>query len=106
MQTIVSRLMAVALLSLGNQVMAQTTADAPDCIYENDQTYRISTPTEVHTGPSRTRRVIYDLPAEVRSVRCVGPCRNEWCRIRWKGVVGWVERHHLVADQNGNTTKP
>ncbi len=84
-----------------------TVANAVECTYA-DQGYRLEninafdTGVTVRTGPSANRPAIAELPASARAVRCLGPCRDGWCRIRWYGVVGWIPRKHL-ADDGGVT---
>jgi hypothetical protein len=28
-------------------------------------------------------------------VHCLGPCRGNWCRISWRGIVGWTHMRYL-----------
>ncbi len=77
---------------------------AGSCVYEGGQSYRLTeldrlqTTVTVRSGPSQSRTNVYELPMTARTIRCVGPCRDGWCRVRWHGVVGWIPRRHLAED--------
>lgn len=97
-------LCAAALLSSTN---SGATDGSPGCHYDHDHGYRVDDDVIVRTGPAASRRFVYELPSTARAIRCVGPCRKGWCRIRWHGVVGWIPRQHLVEDGTvAHTTDP
>lgn len=112
-----SALALIAFLSAASIASAAPAAQSERpgnaCTYEDRTAYRLhnlpsdSYAQQVFTGPSRTRRVINELPLSANAIRCVGPCKSGWCRIRWHGIVGWVPRRHLkAAGRIRRTTEP
>ena len=51
----------------------------------------------VRQGPSADHAAIAALDPDARGVRILGPCRSEWCFVRHKDIVGWVNRTYLEA---------
>lgn len=84
--------------------VAAARADAPACSYESQAAFALTKlprgvlTLRVHTSPTPISPVTYDLPAWATAIRCVGPCRDGFCRIRWHGVVGFVPRQYLRRD--------
>ncbi len=52
----------------------------------------------VRSGPSELYPPVGELPPEGRGVKIVGPCRADWCPIRYGSVSGWVNRSFLAED--------
>ncbi len=51
----------------------------------------------VRTGPSRQYRRIGDLPPNATGVRILN-CTRSWCRIEWRGIVGWSYAKYLRSN--------
>jgi uncharacterized protein YraI len=55
----------------------------------------------VREEPDATAAVVAHIPWNVRQVRGFG-CTNDtpsgltWCRVKYRGVVGWARRRYLV----------
>ena len=74
-------------------------AQAFDCAHGPD-TYRVRGVADwdvlnIRSGPSSKRRIVGEIPPYGSGVHCLGPCRGNWCRISWRGIVGWVHMRHL-----------
>ena len=70
-----------------------------DCVHGPD-TYRVRGVADwdvlnIRSGPSSRRRIVGEIPPYGSGVHCLGPCRGNWCRISWRGVIGWVHMRHL-----------
>jgi uncharacterized protein YraI len=55
----------------------------------------------VRSGPSEDYAPVGGLPPEVRGVKIVGPCQQDWCPIRHGRVTGWVNRYFLAEETSG-----
>ncbi len=49
----------------------------------------------VRSGPSARRAIVGSIPAVGSGVHCLGPCKGNWCRIKWRGIVGWTNMRFL-----------
>jgi uncharacterized protein YgiM (DUF1202 family) len=70
-----------------------------DCAHGPD-TYRVRGVANwdvlnIRSGPSSKRRIIGEIPPTGTGVHCLGPCRGNWCRISWRGIVGWTHMRYL-----------
>jgi Bacterial SH3 domain len=52
----------------------------------------------VRSGPSEDYAAVGGLPPQGRGVKIVGPCRDDWCPIRYGQVTGWVNRYFLAEE--------
>jgi len=55
----------------------------------------------VRSGPSEFYPPIGELPPEGRGVKIIGPCRADWCPIRYESMSGWVNRYFLAEETSG-----
>lgn len=46
-----------------------------------------------HAGASSP--IIGSISATASGVHCLGPCKGNWCRVSWRGLVGWVNMRFL-----------
>ena len=52
----------------------------------------------VRTGPAPNYPIISTVPPHARGVNSLGQCVQDWCRVRYKGASGWVNRRYLMTD--------
>lgn len=74
-------------------------AAAYDCAHGPD-TYRVRNVAEwdvlnMRSGPSARSRIVGSINAYGSGVHCLGPCQRNWCRVSWRGIVGWVNMKYL-----------
>ena len=92
-------LAVVVFLNAGigsSQALAQK---AFDCAHGPD-TYRVrNVPSwdrlNVRSGPGVRNDIVGTISATGSGIQCVGPCQKNWCRIDWRGMVGWVNMRFL-----------
>lgn len=70
-----------------------------DCAHGPD-TYRTRNVADwdslnIRSGPSSRTRVVGQIPAHGSGVHCLGPCKGNWCRISWRGIIGWTNMRYL-----------
>lgn len=46
-------------------------------------------------GPGVSHREIGAIPSHACAVRPAGRCQGDWCRMSWRGRVGWVNTFYL-----------
>ena len=49
----------------------------------------------IRSGPGTAYPRTGDLPSDACHVEQAGPCRGQWCRVSWRGRVGWVNTFYL-----------
>lgn len=49
----------------------------------------------IRTGPSPRHEEIGGIPPRTCGIEPVGGCQGSWCRIAWRGQVGWVNAYYL-----------
>lgn len=49
----------------------------------------------IRTGPSPRYDEIGGIPPGACGVERVGGCRGPWCKVQWRGRVGWVNTQYL-----------
>ncbi len=54
----------------------------------------------VRAEPSPRAPAIGGIPSGACSVAVVGPCRGSWCRVLWRGRVGWSNASYLVRGRD------
>lgn len=93
----------VAAASLAVTSIATPAAEAGaygyDCAHGPD-TYRVRNVEDwdklnIRSGPSARRRIVGSIPAHGSGVHCLGPCEGKWCRVSWRGIVGWTNMKFL-----------
>ncbi len=70
-----------------------------DCAHGPD-TYRVRGVASwdrlnIRSGPSARRAIVGSIPATGSGVHCLGPCQGNWCRVSWRGIVGWTNMRFL-----------
>lgn len=91
---------AVSIVALGSQAPpAAAQGYGYDCAHGPD-TYRVRNVEDwdqlnIRSGPSARRRVVGAIPFDGSGVHCLGPCQGNWCRISWRGIVGWTNMRFL-----------
>lgn len=74
-------------------------AQAYDCAHGPD-TYRVrgvaSTDwLNIRSRPTASSNVVGRIHAHGSGVHCLGPCKGRWCRVSWRGIVGWTNMKFL-----------
>jgi uncharacterized protein YraI len=49
----------------------------------------------IRKGPGASHGEVGSIPAGTCSVERVGGCRGVWCRVAWRGRIGWVNSYYL-----------
>jgi uncharacterized protein YraI len=49
----------------------------------------------IRTGPGASHGEIGAIPAGACGVERAGACQGRWCKIAWRGRVGWVNTYYL-----------
>ncbi|HRY07609.1 MAG TPA: SH3 domain-containing protein [Hyphomicrobiaceae bacterium] len=70
-----------------------------DCAHGPDS-YRVrNVPSwdrlNVRSGPGADNDIVGTISAIGSGILCTGPCKRNWCRIDWRGLVGWVNMRYL-----------
>ena len=70
-----------------------------DCAHGPD-TYRVRNVAEwdtlnIRSKPRASSRVVGRIDAFGSGIHCLGPCEGNWCRIGWRGIVGWTNMKYL-----------
>lgn len=70
-----------------------------DCAHGPDS-YRVrNVPSwdrlNVRSGPGAGNAIVGSISATASGIQCEGPCKGKWCRIAWRGLVGWVNMRYL-----------
>ncbi len=74
-------------------------AQAFDCAHGPD-TYRVRGVAEwdvlnIRSQPSSRSSVVARIGPDGSGIHCLGPCKRSWCRVSWRGVVGWTNMKYL-----------
>lgn len=91
--------MATLVCSVASVSPLHAGAYGYDCAHGPD-TYRVRGVEDwdelnIRSGPSARRRIVGSIPPHGSGVHCLGPCRGKWCRISWRGIVGWTNMRFL-----------
>lgn len=70
-----------------------------DCAHGPD-TYRVRNVAEwdrlnIRSAPHASSRIVGSIDAHGSGIHCLGPCEGKWCRISWRGIVGWTNMKFL-----------
>ncbi len=92
-------LVACSLMLGFGATFGATSAQAYDCAHGPD-TYRVRNVESwdrlnIRSGPSSSRRIVGSIPHTGSGVHCLGPCKGRWCRVSWRGIVGWTNMRFL-----------
>ena len=52
----------------------------------------------IRARPSVRGRKTGSIPPYGRGVRKLGPCRGNWCKINYRGMIGWASMMYLIPD--------
>jgi len=58
----------------------------------------------IRNGPSLDYNSVGGIPSNSRGITITGPCLNDWCPVRHRTLVGWVNRKYLTEETASNTT--
>lgn len=90
---------AAATLFTTPPEIAMAGAYGYDCAHGPD-TYRVRNVEDwdrlnIRSGPSSRRRVVGSIPPDGSGIHCLGPCEGKWCRVSWRGIIGWTNMRFL-----------
>lgn len=54
----------------------------------------------IRSEPSTRGRKIGSIPPQGRGIWKLGPCKGNWCKINYRGTVGWSSMMYLIPDQS------
>jgi hypothetical protein len=57
----------------------------------------------IRTGPSSDYQTVGAIPPDSRGITITGPCLNDWCPVKHRTLVGWVNRRFLTQETAANT---
>jgi len=80
-------------------VAGSALAQGYDCAHGPD-TYRVRNVASwdvlnMRSGPSAKRRKVGAISPQGSGVHCLGPYKGRWCKVSWRGQVGWVNMRFL-----------
>ncbi len=52
----------------------------------------------IRAWPSPQSKKVGSIPPDGRGVDKLGPCKGNWCKISYRGIIGWSSMMYLVAD--------
>lgn len=52
----------------------------------------------IRAWPSPQSKKVGSIPPDGRGVSKLGPCKGNWCKINYRGIIGWSSMMYLVAD--------
>lgn len=52
----------------------------------------------IRTGPSPEYETVGGIPPDSRGITITGPCQNDWCPVKHRTLVGWVNRRYLTEE--------
>ena len=92
-------LFVVAVMALPVFETPPAQANQYDCAHGPD-TYRVRNVASwdvlnIRAGPSAAAPIVGVIPPHGSGVHCLGPCRGNWCRISFRGIVGWTNMRYL-----------
>jgi hypothetical protein len=57
----------------------------------------------IRTGPSSDYQSVGSIAPDSRGITITGPCANDWCPVKHRTLVGWVNRRYLTEETAANT---
>ncbi|WP_290979409.1 SH3 domain-containing protein [Hyphomicrobium sp.] len=57
----------------------------------------------IRTGPSSDYQSVGSIAPDSRGIAITGPCQNDWCPVKHRTLVGWVNRRYLAEETASNT---
>lgn len=58
----------------------------------------------IRNGPSADYDTVGGIPPDSRGITITGPCQNDWCPVKHRLLVGWVNRRYLAEDRTADTS--
>ncbi len=58
----------------------------------------------IRNGPSPDYQSVGSIPSNSHGITITGPCSNDWCPVRHRTLVGWVNRRYLLEETASNAT--
>lgn len=58
----------------------------------------------IRAEPSLKSKQVGSIPPDGRGVKKLGPCKDDRCKISYRGVTGWSSMKYLVADKAAKPT--
>lgn len=100
----------IAVASVKPQYFTTTTKIAAAKIEApNHRPFRVAgvDPSDVlniRNGPSPAYESVGGIPPDSHGITITGPCLNDWCPVRHRTLVGWVNRRFLAEETAADTT--
>lgn len=90
---------AAGACTLSFAAPAQAQAYGYDCAHGPD-TYRVRNVAEwdrlnIRSLPSTRGRIVGSIGPDGSGIHCLGPCEKNWCRVSWRGIIGWTNMNYL-----------
>lgn len=60
----------------------------------------------IRSQPSTRGRKIGSIPPQGRGIWKLGPCSRNWCKIDYRGIIGWSSMMYLIPDQSAMRRAP
>lgn len=57
----------------------------------------------IRNGPSPDYQSVGGIPSDSHGITITGPCQNEWCPVKHRTLVGWVNRRYLAEETASNS---
>lgn len=58
----------------------------------------------IRNGPSADYDTVGGIPPDSHGIAITGPCQNDWCPVKHRLLVGWVNRRYLAEDRTADTS--
>jgi hypothetical protein len=59
----------------------------------------------IRTGPSPEYQTVGGIPPDSHGITITGPCQNDWCPVKHRTLIGWVNRRYLTEETAANTAE-
>lgn len=95
----VSSLLIAGLVAIGTGISPQSAEAGFDCAHGPD-TYRVRGVADwdvlnMRSQPTARSSLVGSIAPHGSGIHCLGPCKGNWCRVSWRGMVGWVHMKFL-----------
>jgi uncharacterized protein YraI len=58
----------------------------------------------IRNGPSPDYQSVGGIPSDSHGITITGPCLNDWCPVKHRTLIGWVNRRYLAEETVAETT--
>ena len=58
----------------------------------------------IRNGPSQDYESVGGIPPDTRGITITGPCLNDWCPVKHRTLIGWVNRRYLAEETASDTS--